>query len=71
MSELQEAQFKRVIDRLLDDNKALRDLVDFQATEKERLRGLLSSVMNYFDGIGDLETANKIRTALALGEGEE
>ena len=38
MSELQEAQFKKVIDRLLDDNKALRDLVDWQSAENQRLR---------------------------------
>lgn len=38
--------------------------------EINRLRGVLSIVMNYFDAIEDVETANKIRTALALGEGK-
>jgi len=41
MTELQEAQFIRVIDRLVNDNKSLRDLVDFQTKENERLRETL------------------------------
>ncbi len=76
MSELQEAQFKRVIDRLLDDNKALRDLVDWQAAENKRLREALGNVsrMKVFPDpqINQFTLATAIQIAsAALGEGKE
>lgn len=44
MTELQEAQFKRVIDRLVHDNKSLRDLVRWQVAENKRLSDALGYV---------------------------
>jgi len=70
MSELQEAQFKKVIDRLLDDNKALRDLVDWQAAENKRLREALRDII----AIPNSEAAQgimKVIARAALGEGKE
>ena len=65
MSEAQEAQFKKVIDRLLDDNKALRDLVDWQAAENKWLREALRELIDdyEYDSITGLGIA-KARAAL-------
>lgn len=39
-----EAQFKKVTEHLINDNKALRDLVDWQAAENQRLREVLREI---------------------------
>lgn len=67
MSELQEAQFKKVIDVLLSDNKALRGVVDWQAADNKRLRDALWLIDNDANSLHD---AVKIARA-ALGEGKE
>jgi hypothetical protein len=46
-------QFKRIIDRLLYEKKALRDLVDFQTKENERLRDRLARIASSPDGNPD------------------
>ena len=49
MSEITQAQFDRVIERLADNNKALSDLVDFHAKENDRLREALNDRMKMRD----------------------
>ena len=44
-----EAQFKKVTEHLINDNKALRDLVDWQAEEINRLREALREVVEAWD----------------------
>jgi len=61
-----EAQFKKVTEHLINDNKALRDLVDWQAAEINRLRDALWLIEN---DAHDLEDA--VRIARAVLEGKE
>lgn len=71
-----EAQFKKVTEHLINDNKALRDLVDWQAEENQRLRDVLGNIsrMKVFPDAQTnqftLATAIQIANA-ALREGKE
>ena len=76
MTELQEAQFIRVIDRLVNDNKSLRDLVDFQTKENERLREALREIgekltPEKYEYENCVETYCGELARAALGEGKE
>jgi cell division protein FtsB len=68
MTELQEAQFIRVIDRLVNDNKSLRDLVDFQTKENERLREALADIANIINPYEDGGTMQEIARAALEGK---
>ncbi len=68
MTELQEAQFIRVIDRLVNDNKSLRDLVDFQTKENERLREALADIANIINPYEDGDTMQEIARAALEGK---
>jgi hypothetical protein len=70
MSEAQEAQFKKAIDVLLSDNKALRGVVDWQAAENKRLREALADIANIINPYEDGDTMQEIARA-ALREGKE
>jgi cell division protein FtsB len=61
---------ERVIIRLAADNKALRDLVDWQAAENKRLREALADIANIINPYEDGDTMQEIARA-ALGEGKE
>lgn len=63
-----EAQFKKVTEHLINDNKALRDLVDWQAAENQRLREALQFYANSSDGDVFLDCGDIARAA--LGEGK-
>jgi hypothetical protein len=56
---------ERVIIRLAADNKALRDLVDWQAAENKRLRDALWLIEN---DAHDLEDAVRIARAVLEGK---
>jgi hypothetical protein len=77
MSEITQAQFERVIERLADNNKALHDLVDFHAKENDRLREALryyakNHYPNVNDGPWGLNSNDWGDVArAALGEGKE
>lgn len=68
MSEITQAQFERVIERLADNNKALHDLVDFHAKENDRLREALQAILE--DDEGDYDFI-KFKVRKVLGEREE
>jgi cell division protein FtsB len=61
---------ERVINKLVADNKALRDLVDWQAAENKRLREALADIANIINPYEDGDTMQEIARA-ALGEGKE
>jgi len=61
MSEITQAQFERVIERLANNNKALSDLVDFHAKENDRLRWALKFILGA-ERLNDAHVA--ARTAL-------
>ena len=71
-----EAQFKKVTEHLINDNKALRDLVDWQAAENQRLREALREIgkklsPEKYDNEVCLETYCGELARAALGEGKE
>jgi hypothetical protein len=79
MSEITQAQFERVIERLADNNKALHDLVDFHAEEIKRLREALlnfaclcdeGQCQDYGEDEGRIPCYRRQARA-ALGEGKE
>lgn len=76
MSEITQAQFERVIERLADNNKALHDLVDFHAKENDRLREALREIgekltPEKYEYENCLETYCGELARAALGEGKE
>lgn len=71
-----EAQFKKVTEHLINDNKALRDLVDWQAADNKRLREALLEIgekltPEKYEYENCLETYCGELARTALGEGKE
>jgi hypothetical protein len=60
---------EKAIIKLAAINKALRDLVDWQAAENKRLRESLADIANIINPYEDGDTMQEIARA-ALGEGK-